>query len=48
MRAKVHAWLAVREKPRSMGLAIKAGDLNPEVELARRFTAWLKRLFAEP
>lgn len=26
--AKVHAWLAAQERPRPMGLAIQAGDLD--------------------
>ena len=28
LKAKVHAWLATRERPRPMGSAIDAGDLD--------------------
>ena len=45
-RAVVYAWLAAREEPRQMGLAIGARDLSVDGELCRRFTAWLDRLFA--
>ena len=45
LRAKVHAWLAARKKPRPMGLAIKARDLDVNVANSREFLAWLRRLF---
>ena len=45
LRAQVHAWLAVREEPRRMGTAIRAGDLDVEVPLAAALVAWLRRLF---
>ena len=45
LRAKIYAWLAAREDPRQMGLAIKARDLKVGGELCTRFTAWLDRLF---
>lgn len=44
-RAKVNAWLATREAPRPMGLAIKAQDLNVDGDNCRAFWAWLHRLF---
>ena len=45
LRAEVHAWLATRKKPRKMGLAIGAGDLNVDGRLAGAFAEWLRRLF---
>lgn len=45
LRAKVNAWLATREAPRPMGLAIKAQDLNVDGDNCRAFLAWLHRLF---
>jgi hypothetical protein len=45
LRAKVHAWLATREEPRKMGVAIKAGDLNVDALGAVQLVAWLRRLF---
>ena len=45
-RAKVHAWLAAREEPRRMGLAVGAGDLDVNVRHCRDFADWLRRLFA--
>lgn len=45
LRAKVHAWLAARRRPRPMGLAIKAGDLDVNAANSREFLAWLRRLF---
>ena len=47
LRAQVHAWLAAREDPRPMGLAIKAGDLDVNAEVCRRFADWLRTLFGE-
>ena len=44
-RAKVHAWLATREEPRHMGVAIRAGDLDINGPLCTRFREWLRRLF---
>ena len=43
-RAKVHAWLAARENPRPMGLAIRARDLEIGGALCQRFIAWLDNL----
>ena len=45
LRAKVHAWLAARERPRPMGLAIGAGDLTADAPEARQFVSWLRELF---
>ena len=45
LRAKIHAWLAVRKEPRKMGAAIGIGDLEATAPLAIRFTDWLQRLF---
>ena len=44
-RAKVHAWLATREEPRRMGLAIKARDLVTEAANTAAFVDWLRTLF---
>ncbi len=45
LRAQIHAWLAAREDPRQMGLAILAHDLEINGPLCQRFLAWLTRLF---
>ena len=45
LRAKIHVWLATREDPRQMGLAIGAGDLQVNNLLSQRFLTWLARLF---
>ena len=45
LRAKVHAWLAARDRPRPMGLAIGAGDLDVGAEVCVELTEWLLRLF---
>ena len=44
-RAKVHAWLATREEPRRMGLAIKARDLVTDAANSAAFVGWLRTLF---
>ena len=44
-RAKVHAWLATREEPRRMGLAIKASDLVTDAANTAAFVNWLRTLF---
>ena len=44
-RAQLYAWLATREEPRQMGLAIKALDLEIDGPLCQRFVDWLKQLF---
>lgn len=44
-RAKVHAWLAAREAPRPMGLAIMAGDLDTNTADSTTFVDWLRTLF---
>ena len=45
LRAKVHAWLATREEPRKMGLAIKTEDLDIVGATCVSFVAWLRELF---
>ena len=47
LKAKIHAWLATREKPRKMGTAIKAGDLMTNSSSAFGFANWLEKLFAD-
>lgn len=47
VRAQVHSWLATREDPRPMGLAIKARDLNTATKNCERFVGWLRELFGE-
>ena len=44
-RAKVHAWLATREEPRKMGVAIRAQDLRVDGPLSTAFANWLQQLF---
>ena len=44
-RAEIHAWLAAREDPRRMGLAIKAKDLDVGGALCQLFVDWLRKLF---
>ena len=44
-RAKLHAWLAVREEPRLMGSAIGVGDLDASAPSVRALIAWLRRVF---
>ena len=44
-RAKVHAWLATREEPRKMGVAIRAQDLRVDGPLSTTFANWLRELF---
>lgn len=44
-RAQIHAWLAAREDPRRMGVAIGAKDLEVDGVLCQRFIAWLTELF---
>ena len=44
-RARIHAWLAVRQEPRKMGAAIRARDLDASAEPAIQFMDWLRRLF---
>lgn len=45
LRAQIHAWLAAREDPRQMGLAIGTGDLDIDGPLCQKFVAWLMNLF---
>ena len=45
LKAKIHAWLAVREQPRPMGRAITTRDLEIDGDLCQRFATWLTRLF---
>ena len=45
VRAKVHAWLATREKPLKMGAAIGAKSLDATVPAAKALADWLTALF---
>ena len=45
LRAQLYAWLAAREDPRRMGLAIRAQDLKVDGDLSKKFVAWLNELF---
>ena len=45
LRAQLYAWLAAREDPRQMGLAIRAHDLEVDGDLSKTFVAWLAKLF---
>ena len=44
-RAQLYAWLATRERPSPMGLAIKKGDLLISGEPQLKFIDWLRDLF---
>ena len=46
LRAKVHAWMATRSRPRSMWSGISESDLQLE-ENSRTFLDWLRRLFGD-
>ena len=46
IRAQIHAWLATREDPRQMGLAIRTRDLAVNNPLSQTFLRWISRLFA--
>lgn len=46
LRAKVHAWMATRSRPRPMWRGISENDLVLE-ENSRAFLVWLRRLFGE-
>ena len=48
VRAKVHAWLAARNRPRLMGTAIRAGDLDMNGAQVQMFLEWLRDLFGSP
>ena len=45
LRAKLHAWLATRQKPRKMGAAIRTAELDAEAPIAGQFADWLRTLF---
>lgn len=45
LRAQLYAWLAAREDPRQMGLAIQARDLAVDGALCQGFVEWLMALF---
>lgn len=47
LRAEIHAWLATRQEPRKMGLAIKAGDLAVDASIVGNFVNWLQQLFVD-
>ncbi len=47
LRAQLYAWLAARERPRHMGLAVRAGDLDVDGDLCQRFVSWLSRMFGQ-
>ena len=44
-RAELHAWLATREEPGFMGVAIRRGDLKIDGPLCAGFLAWIEGLF---
>ena len=48
LKAQLWAWLATRKLPGRMGAAIKAEELEIDVEYCIRFVGWLRRLFQEP
>jgi len=47
-KAVMHTWLAWQDEPgQPMGQSIAAGKIEPTTEDARKFIAWLNRLFNE-
>ena len=46
-RARLHAWLATRQTPMQMGMAIGAESLDPHAQIATRFVDWLAKLFGK-
>ena len=46
LRAKVHAWMATRSRPRPMWSGISENDLVLEAN-STAFLNWLRRLFGE-
>ena len=48
-KARIHAWLALQEEPgKPLGQAITARYLDPQLDAAKRFVAWLRRMFPVP
>lgn len=45
LRAQIHVWLSVQERPLRSGQAIVTKDLDLTGELAQRFQRWLTELF---
>ena len=45
LRAKIHAWLATRQRPQMMGVAIGAGSLSSASPAAEALAGWLTALF---
>lgn len=45
LKAKTHAWLAARKFPGLMGVAIREGDLDVEVQACKDLVNWLQNLF---
>lgn len=46
-RARLHAWLATRQTPMQMGMAIGTESLDPHAQIATRFADWLVKLFGQ-
>ena len=46
LRAQIHVWLSVQERPLRSGQAIVAKELDLTGELAQRFQTWLAELFS--
>ena len=44
-KAKVHAWLATRQNPRQIGVAIHHNDIETTGPLCQSFLEWLTNLF---
>ncbi|WP_295454283.1 DUF3226 domain-containing protein [uncultured Thiodictyon sp.] len=46
IKAHIHTWLAWQEEPgMPFGTAIRAATFSHDAEVARRFVAWMERLF---
>ena len=44
-KAEVHAWLATREEPGPMGLAVQRKDFDISGERCESLVSWIKSLF---
>lgn len=45
LRAEIHSWLAVQDRPGMPGPAIKSGLLSIDGDLAQRYGRWMERIF---
>lgn len=45
LRAEIHSWLAVQDRPGLAGPAIETDLLSVDGDLARRYVQWMERMF---